>query len=158
MKYYALIALSIALVACSKDEEDTPAPVPLPPSEVPCSYEVGAWGPWVNGYRERTVVAYPDGCVGTPPPSVEQHYCVGQQGGFLRVRNFSSNPYLVTITGPTYVAPFELPGGFMRDSIFVDTGVYDLESLQLSGYIFTPSEFSITRSVVQCGVAQWSFP
>ncbi len=155
MKHYVLIALGIALVACSKDKDDTPAPAP---SAVACTYTVGAWGPWVNGYRERTVVASPTGCSGTPPPSIEAHYCVVLQKGFLKVTNFSSNPYMITITGPTAVSPFELPGGYMRDSILVGPGTYGLQSLQLSGYVFTPSQFNATRSVVQCGVAQWSFP
>lgn len=76
----------------------------------------------------------------------------------MRVTNNSSNPYRVTITGPTAIDAFDLPGGYMVDSVYVGVGTYGLQSLQLSGYIFTPSEFNATRNVTVCNVAQWSFP
>lgn len=154
MKHLLLIALSVVFTGCAKDDPEPPAGT----SGTPCTYTTGAWGPWVNGYRERTVVASPTGCTGTPPAAIEQHPCVGTNRGWLRVTNNSSNPYRVTITGPTAIDAFDLPGGYMVDSVYVGVGTYGLQSLQLSGYIFTPSEFNATRNVTVCNVAQWSFP
>lgn len=160
MRYFLLVsmALSLSLVGCKKDDDEAPAPTVPVITGTPCTYTVGAWGPWEDGYRERTVVASPTGCTGTPPASIEEHPCVDGNDGWLRVVNNSSNPYRVTITGPTSLPPFDLAGGFMLDSIYVGAGSYGLYALQLSGYIFTPSEFNGTRTVVQCNQASWSFP
>jgi len=46
----------------------------------------------------------------------------------------------------------------MADSVFVGVGTYGLQSLQLSGYVFTPSEFNGTRNITRCNVGQWAFP
>lgn len=157
MKYLLFIALSAALAGCAKDDPEPPV-APSGSGGTPCTYTTGAWGPWANGFRERTVVASPTGCTGTPPAAIEEHPCVGLNRGWLRITNNSTNPYRVTITGPTAVAPFDLPGGFMADSVFVGVGTYGLQSLQLSGYVFTPSEFNSTRNITRCNVGQWAFP
>lgn len=102
--------------------------------------------------------ASPTGCTGTPPASIDEHPCVDASRGWLRVSNLSTNPYQVTITGPSAIEPFELPGGYMMDSIYVGTGSYGIHALQLSGYVFTPSEFNGTRTVPLCNKVSWSFP
>lgn len=147
MTMAALVA-SLAFVGCKKEET----------AVAPCSYTVGPWSDWSNGVRTRTVSATPSGCTGTAPSSTELHYCNTLNKGWLKVTNYSSNPYQVSITGPTTVTPFTLQGGYYMDSIQVDVGTYGINALQLSGFVFTPSQFNGTKSATLCDVVGWSFP
>ena len=152
MRYPAILLalLLVAAVGCKKEDDASATPAGSGGGgATACSYTTGGWGAWTNGYRERTVAASPTGCTGTPPAS---------NRGWLRITNNSTNPYRVTVTGPSSLAPFDLPGGYMQDSIYVGTGSYGIYALQLSGYVFTASEFNGTRGVVRCNLAQWSFP
>lgn len=145
----ALVAI-MAVTGCKKDDPEPPA--------TPCTYTVGGWSAWSNGLRTRSVSAQPAGCTGTAPANTDTHYCVTLNEGWLRVSNYSTNPYRITITGPTSVQPFNLNGGYMQDSIPVDVGTYGIHALQLSGYVFEASEFTTSKAVARCNVAQWSFP
>ena len=147
------IAVACLLFACSKDK-DTPATV----QGTPCTYTVGQWSAWTNGVRTRTVTAAPAGCVGTLPATTENHTCIALNRGWITVRNYSTNPYRVTITGPSSWPPFDLPGGMMQDSIPLGPGNYGLYSLQLSGYVLFPSEFNGNISLPLCNERIWSFP
>lgn len=157
--------LSLALCtmlafACSKKNDDPAQPAPTGGGGgTPCTYTVGPWTPWLLGIRTREVTAEPTGCTGTAPTGIQYHSCHTGNKAFLKVSNLSSNPYRVTITGPTSVPVFDLPGGFMRDSIMVNTGTYGMHSLQLSGYVLYPSEFNATANAnTKCQVNTWSFP
>ncbi|MBX2974157.1 MAG: hypothetical protein KF797_13755 [Flavobacteriales bacterium] len=92
------------------------------------------------------------------PPTTETHWCRTLNKGWLKIVNYSSNPYQVTITGPTSIPAFTLQGGYQVDSISVDVGTYGIYSLQLAGYLLYPSEFNTTKSVTRCNVIGWSFP
>lgn len=153
MTFTALVCAT--LFSCSKDKDDPAAPII---SGTPCTYTVGEWSNWSNGVRTRTVSASPDGCVGTMPAATETHWCMGANGGWLTIYNVSTNPYQVTITGPSTIPSFTMNGGTVRDSIYVGNGTYGLHSLQLSGYAIFPSEFNATRTVGSCNVQTWTFP
>lgn len=92
------------------------------------------------------------------PATTEEHPCRTQNKGWLKIVNYSSNPYEVTITGPTNVPAFTLQGGYQVDSVSVDVGTYGIHSLQLAGYVLYPSEYNTTKSVTRCDVIGWSFP
>ncbi len=145
----AALVASMAWSGCKKEDKA------VAPN---CTYTVGEWSAWSNGVRTRTVSSGPDGCTGTPPPSTELHFCNSTNQGWLKITNYSSNPYQVTITGPSTIAPFTLQGGYYQDSILVGVGTYGIHSLQLSGYVFTPSEYNATKNVPRCNVVSWSFP
>jgi hypothetical protein len=149
------LLLCTTIVACKKDDDTTVAPVV---SGTPCTYTVGNWSAWIDGVRTRTVTAAPAGCVGTVPATTENHPCVAANKGWLKVVNNSANPYDVTITGPTAVNDFTLPGGYQADSIYVGVGTYGLHSVQLSGYVLFPSEYNTTITLPRCNVVTWSFP
>lgn len=151
----AALVASLAWSGCKKEE--APAPPPAA-GGIPCTYTVGPWSAWSNGIRTRSVSASPDGCTGTAPASTEEHYCNSTNAGWLTVINYSTNPYRVTITGSSTVPSFTLQGGYMMDSILVNVGTYGIHALQLSGYVFTPSEFNATKNVSRCNVVSWSFP
>jgi hypothetical protein len=154
----ALAICAMLAFSCNKKNDDTVRPS-SDTTDPPCSYTIGPWSAWSNGIRTREVTATPSPCTGTPPASIDYHTCYTDNKMFLRVVNYSSNPYRITITGPTTVPVFDLPGGYMRDSIMVNTGTYGLHSLQLSGYVLYPSEFNGTiSSSTKCTTNAWSFP
>lgn len=164
MRNSLLLSLCVlAALSCSKKNDD-PAQPASPGGggggggTTPCTYTVGPWSAWAGGIRTREVTAEPVGCTGTAPQAIQYHSCYTGDRGWLKITNLSSNPYRVTITGPTGWPPMDLNGGYMFDSLLVDVGTYGLHSLQLSGYIFTPSEFNTTVTVQRCQVRTWSFP
>lgn len=150
---FSLAALVATLATSCKKDDD-----PVVPYVPPCTYTVGDWGPWVNGVRSRSVTASPDGCTGTAPASTQTHVCVSLNRSYLAVRNYSTNPYQVTITGGSSVAPFTLSGGELRDSIVVNPGFYSLHSEQLSGFVLYPSLYDGSRNLSVCEKYTWSFP
>lgn len=143
----AAILLAILATACKKEEKDPP-----------CSYTVGAWSAWSNGFRTRTVTPSSPDCTVGSPATIEEHPCVLANKGWLTIRNNSTNPYSVSVTGPTTVPTFTLAGNTQRDSIYLGTGNYELYALQLSGYVVFPSEFNGTASMASCNDLIWSFP
>ncbi len=154
--FSAIAALTMALAfGCKKDDKAAPS---ASGNGTPCSYTLGPWSAWADGIRTRTVSATPDGCTGTMPSTTEEHPCRTQNKGWLKIVNYSSNPYEVTITGPTNIPVFTLQGGYQQDSIYVGVGTYGIHSLQLAGYVLYPSEFNTTKAVPRCGVVSWSFP
>lgn len=69
------------------------------------------------------------------------------QTGSLRLNNTSSNPYRIYING---TARFDMDGGTTRTINYVPTGSYSIRVLQLSGYLFTPTDQTYTGNV-GCG-------
>ncbi len=83
---------------------------------------------------------------------------MGMNQGWMTIRNLSTNPYVVTITGPSSWPPIWMDGGAVRDSIPLSAGTYGVYAVQQSGYVLYPSEFNATKVVSRCNVAAWSFP
>lgn len=67
--------------------------------------------------------------------------------GTLRFVSTSTNPYRIFING---TAAFEMAGGTTENLFYVPTGSYSIRVLQLSGYVFTPTDQTYTANV-GCG-------
>lgn len=67
--------------------------------------------------------------------------------GTLKFVSTSSNPYRIYING---TAAFDMNGGTTQYKYYMPTGSYSIRVLQLSGYVFTPTDQTYTGTL-NCG-------
>lgn len=67
--------------------------------------------------------------------------------GTLKFVSTSSNPYRIYING---TAAFDMNGGITQYNYYMPTGSYSIRVLQLSGYLFTPTDRTYTGTL-NCG-------
>src|SRR5690606_37544384 len=64
--------------------------------------------------------------------------------GTLKFVSTSSNPYRIYING---TAAFDMNGGTTQYKYYMPTGSYSIRVLQLSGYVFTPTDQTYTGTL-----------
>ena len=75
--------------------------------------------------------------------------------GTLRFVSNSSNPYRIFING---TAAFDMNGNTIETRSYMPTGSYSVRVLQLSGYIFTPTDQTYTGTLSCGGTLTTTFP
>jgi len=75
--------------------------------------------------------------------------------GTITFTNNSSNPYKVYINGTEY---FTMDGGTSRSVTYLPVASYTLRVLQVSGYVFTPTDQTYNGNVTCGGTSTLSFP
>jgi hypothetical protein len=85
-----------------------------------------------------------------------QPSCEVYKTGTITISNSSSNPYKIYIDG---VFQIQLSGGSISQELEINEGNgRELYAVQVSGYLFYPTEKQTTLNVVRCSSYNWQIP
>lgn len=96
----------------------------------------------------------PQGFSGSSCENNNNPACVQNNTGTVVFSCWSNNPYDCYVNG-SYVGRV---GGNSTLSVNRTAGFVSVKTIQVSGYVFTPSEFTGSGNLQQCGTLTFNFP
>lgn len=116
----------------------------------PCETKVCQNG----GFCDDGTCKCPEGFSGTNCEIDNRPACQKNNTGQIVFDNYSSNPYDCYVNN---IYKGRVSGyGFL--SVTITSGYYSLRTLQVSGYVLYPSEFTGAGTVARCGNLTFKFP
>jgi hypothetical protein len=93
-------------------------------------------------------------CKKEEKPEIQMPACMKNNTATIVVANLSNNPYRIFINNEDR----GMQAGQTEATYTVPAAFIQLRSVQLSGYLLYPSEFTGTTTMEMCSTKRWSFP